>query len=165
MNTASKILLTLVVTAASAFAGSVTSDMSVSATVSADCRIDSVGAMSFGTMGIPFAIANTNSTGTASVGYTCVNTGVAPKIRLGQGLHPAEGSTNAAPLRRLSDGTNFISYGLYSDESHSTPWENSNGVAGAADGTAKTVTVYGVATAANVPAGTYTDTVVVSVDF
>jgi spore coat protein U-like protein len=165
MKTMTKMMLVLVMAGASAFAGTVTSNMTVSATVSADCRIDSVGAMNFGTLGIAFAIAGTNATSNANVGYTCVNTGAAPTIRFGQGSNAASGSTDAAPLRRMMSGSNYISYGLYSDAGHSTVWNNTTGLKGTANGTAQTVTVYGLATAANVPAGSYSDTVVVSVDF
>ena len=97
--------------------------------------------------------------------YTCVNTGVAPTIRLGQGANAASGSTDSAPLRRMVNGSNYISYGLYSDASYTTAWNNTTGLSGTANGTAQTLTVHGLATAANVPAGSYSDTVVVSVDF
>ncbi|MBZ5630143.1 MAG: spore coat U domain-containing protein [Acidobacteriia bacterium] len=159
----------LLFTASAAFAGTATSNMSVTATVVADCVVNSVGAMAFGAnLGIPFTITGTNATASAAINYTCTNSGVAPTIRLGQGLNPAATSTDATPLRRMKDaGTDFISYALYKDLAHSLPWANTTatGVAGTANGVAQIVTAYGVATAANVPAGAYTDTVVVSVDF
>jgi spore coat protein U-like protein len=160
-----KITAVLVLVTASAFAGTVTSNMTVSATVSADCRIDSVGALSFGTLGIAFAVGGTNATSSANVGYTCVNAGAAPTMRIGQGSNAAAGSTDAAPLRRMASGSNHISYGLYSDSGRTTVWNNTAGVSGVANGSAQTLTVYGLATAANVPAGSYSDTVVISVDF
>jgi spore coat protein U-like protein len=153
--------------ASAAFAATVTGSMNVTATVVADCVVNSVGAMAFGaTLGIPFTINGVNATASAAINYTCTNSGVAPTIRLGQGANAAGGSTDAAPLRRMKDaGTNYISYALFSDSGHTLPWNNSGGIAGTANGIAQIVTAYGVATAANVPAGAYTDTVVVSVDF
>jgi len=165
MNITTKILSVIALASASAFAGSVTNNMTVSATVVAECRIDSVGAMSFGSLGLSFTVNGTNASSSANVGYTCVNTGVAPTIRMGQGSNAATGSTDAAPLRRMASGSNHISYALYSDAAKTASWNNTAGVTGTANGTAQTVTVYGQATAANVPSGSYSDTVVVSVDF
>jgi spore coat protein U-like protein len=159
----------LLFTASAAFAGTATGSMNVSATVAADCNVNSVGAMAFGTLGIPFTINTTNATASAVINYTCTNTGVSPLIRLGQGSNPAALSTDAAPLRRMKDaGTNYISYALYSDNGHATPWNNTTGtgVGGTADGSPHAVTAYGQAIAPqNVPAGAYTDLVTVSVDF
>ncbi len=157
----------LILAVSTAFAGTTTSTMAVSATVTADCVINSVGAMAFGSQGIPFTINNVNASATSVINYTCTNTGVAPSIRLGQGLNAASGSTDAAPLRRMVSNGNYISYALYQDSAHTTPWNNTSatGVAGTANGSAQNVTAYGVATAANVPSGSYSDTVIVSIDF
>ncbi len=159
--------LLILFTTGTMFAGTATSNMNVSATVVADCVINSVGSMAFGNQGIPFTINGVNGTANSAINYTCTNTGVAPTIRLGQGLNAASGSTDAAPLRRMVSGSNYISYALYSDSGHATPWNNTaaTGVAGTANGSAQNVTAYGVATAANVPAGSYSDTVIVSIDF
>ncbi|MBZ5567298.1 MAG: spore coat U domain-containing protein [Acidobacteriia bacterium] len=157
----------LLFTASAAFAGTATGNMNVTATVTADCVVNSAADMAFGNLGIPFTINSVDATTSAAINYTCTNSGVAPKIRLDQGLNPGVGSTDAAPVRRMISGGNYISYALFTDAAHSTPWINSagGGVAGTADGAAHTVTAYGVATAANVPAGAYSDQVVVSVDF
>ena len=156
----------LLFAANAAFAGTATANMNVTATVVADCVVNSAADMAFGNLGIPFTINNIDATTSAAINYTCTNSGVAPTIRLGQGANAAGGSTDAAPLRRMKDaGTNYISYALFSDSGHTLPWNNSGGIAGTANGIAQIVTAYGVATAANVPAGAYTDTVVVSVDF
>jgi spore coat protein U-like protein len=160
-------LLLLLITG-SAFAGTATSNLNVSATVVADCTINSVGSLGFGNnLGISFVIDGVNATGTSNINYVCSNSGVAPTIRLGQGSNAVNGSTDASPLRRIASGANYISYALYQDSSHATPWNNTTltGVAGTANGASQNVTVYGVATAANVPTGSYTDVVVVSVDF
>ena len=161
----------LLFTASAAFAGTAIGSMNVSATVVADCNVNSVGAMAFGTtLGLGFTIGSTNATASAVINYTCTNTGAtAPHIRLGQGANPDTGSSDTAPLRRMKDaGTNYISYALFQDLAHATPWNNTTGtgVTGTANGLVQNVTAYGLATAPqNVPAGAYTDTVVVSVDF
>jgi len=113
---------------ASAFAqGTGTINLSVSATVSANCTI-STSALAFGSYDpvsakrFPPALD-----GTGGVTVTCTN-GAAATITLGQGTNASIGSNDAAPLRRLRDsGTNYISYSLYQDSGRSAVWGNTAG--------------------------------------
>jgi len=151
-----------------ALAGSATSNMAVSATVSNNCTI-SAGALAFGAYDPVSANASSNLNGTATLTVTCT-TGASASITLDQGTHANTGSTATVPLRRLSDGAgtpHYLSYYLYSDSARSTVWGASTAdVAYTGTGTSGTVTVYGAVTSGqNVPAGTFTDTVVATISF
>jgi len=156
----------VVLTGASAFAGTATSNMAVSATVSANCTI-AAGALAFGAYDPIVANASVPLPGTATLTVTCTS-GSPSTITLDQGLNPAGGSTNAAPLRQMASGGNFLSYGLFQDNAHTITWGNTAGTGAAYTGTgvAGSVTVFGqVPAAQNVPAGTYNDTVVATITF
>jgi spore coat protein U-like protein len=87
-------------------------------------------------------------------------------VRLGQGLFPGPGSTNANPRRRMASGVDRLSYNLYEDAAHTTVWDNvAKGLKG---GKVFPVLlpVYGRAPAGqNMSVGTYTDSVVATVFF
>lgn len=156
----------LILAASSAFAGTATSNMSVSATVSANCTI-SAGALAFGAYDPVVANAASPLPGTATITVTCTN-GSPATLTLDQGLNPAGGSTNAAPLRQMASGGNFLSYALFQDNAFTIPWGNTagTGVAYTGTGVSGSVSVFGqVAAAQNVPAGTYNDTVVATITF
>lgn len=148
-------------------AGTATSNLSVTATVSANCTITTA-PVAFG----PYDPIVTNATspldGSGTVSVTCTN-GSAVKITLGQGSNAASGSTDAAPLRQMKDsGTDVLAYSLYQDTGRSTVWGNtpSTGVAETGTGAVQNVTVYGaVAAGQNVPAASYSDTVIATVTF
>lgn len=149
-----------------AFAGTATSNMAVSATVTANCTI-TAGALAFGAYDPIVANATTPLPGNATLTVTCTN-GSPTTITLDQGLNPAGGSTNAAPLRQMISGGNFLSYGLFQDNALTVTWGNTagTGVAYTGTGVAGSVTVFGVVPAGqNVPAGTYNDTVVATITF
>lgn len=156
----------LIAGASSAFAGTATSNMGVSAIVSANCTI-SAGALAFGAYDPVVANAATPLPGTATLTVTCTN-GAPSTLTLDQGLNPAGGSTNAAPLRQMASGGNFLSYSLFQDNALTVPWGNTAGTGAPYTGTGASgsVTVYGqVAAGQNVPAGTYNDTVVATITF
>jgi spore coat protein U-like protein len=156
----------LVLTAGSAFAGTATSNMAVSATVSANCTI-AAGALAFGAYDPIVANAAAPLPGTATINVTCTNA-ASTTITLDQGLNPAGGSTNAAPLRQMASGGSFLSYGLFQDNAHSITWGNTagTGVVYTGTGVAGSVTVFGqVPATQNVPSGTYNDTVVATITF
>ncbi|BAY20616.1 hypothetical protein NIES2100_03580 [Calothrix sp. NIES-2100] len=150
-----------------AMAGSATSNLGVSASVTANCTI-STSALTFGAYDPVSANASSALTGTGSVTTACTS-GASATITLGQGSNADTGSTDAAPLRMMSDGGgNNLSYGLYTDAGHSTAWGNTSGtgVAHTGTGTAAQITIYGsIAGGQNVPAGSYSDTVLATVSF
>lgn len=148
-------------------AGTATSNLSVTATVSANCTI-STAPVAFGAYDPIVANATAALDGTGTVTVTCT-TGSAATITLGQGTSPATGSTDAAPLRQMKDsGTDVLAYTLYQDSGRTTAWGNTagTGVAETGTGTVQNVTVYGAVPAGqNVPAASYSDTVVATVTF
>lgn len=151
----------------SAYAVTATDNLSVSATVSANCTI-STSAVAFGAYDPVSANASSALDGAGTVTVNCTS-GAATTVTLGQGANADTGSTDAAPLRRMKAGTSdYLSYTLYSDTSRSTVWGNTAGTGSAhtGTGTASALTVYGRVTAAqNVPSGSYSDTVVATVTF
>lgn len=150
--------------AANSYAATNTSNMSVSATVAANCSI-SAGALSFGTYDTVSAAA---VDGTATISTTCTS-GSAATVTLGQGLNAATTSTDAAPLRQMKAGTDVMAYQLYSESGRTTVWGNTTATGKATTGTGSNVdvTVYGRITAGQntLPAGSYTDTVVATITF
>ncbi|KJS07739.1 MAG: hypothetical protein VR73_08235 [Gammaproteobacteria bacterium BRH_c0] len=148
-------------------AGTDTENLSVSATVADNCTI-ATSALAFGSYDPIVTHSATALENTGSVSVTCTS-GAAVAITLGQGANADTGSSDAAPARRLTDGGgNFLSYSLYSDSGRATAWTNDTDgdVEDTGTGTEETHTVYGsVASGQNVPAGSYSDTVVATVTY
>ncbi|MDI5936321.1 spore coat U domain-containing protein [Halomonas kalidii] len=149
---------------AMAQAQTATANLDVSTTVVASCTIGTT-ALAFGDYD-PISPSDLDSTGTVTV--TCTQD--APvAITLGQGANPGGTSTDAAPERRLSDGTNFLTYSLFSDSARTTVWTNeaTGDVETTGTGAAEDHTVFGRVDGgqSSAPAGTYTDTVVATVTF
>ena len=95
-----------------ASAGNATSNLAVTATVSANCTI-ATAPVAFGTAYDTVAGTAVNATGSVSIACT---KGAAPNVTLGMGANAA-GST-----RRMSDGgTNFLTYELYQQPSTTVP--------------------------------------------
>lgn len=143
-----------------AAAGSATSTLAVSAHVLGVCTI-ATAALDFPDYD-PSAAADLDAPA-ANITVRCTN-GTVFHVDLGTGSH-----ANGAQ-RRMAGGTaEFLNYELYSDSTHQTIWTTG------ADHTATTVAaglsdytlpVYGRITAGqNVTTGTYTDSVVVTVNF
>jgi spore coat protein U-like protein len=158
-----------IASATCAFAGTATATMTNVVTIGNDCSISTIG---FTTTYDPIVVnATTSQDVTASVTTTCTP-GATPVITLGQGANPNTGSTDSAPLRRLSSGggtPTYLSYSLFSDSGRTTTWGNTAPTAPnstTATGAATALTVY-----ARLPAGqsgiatTFTDTVVATVTF
>ncbi|MBZ5630146.1 MAG: spore coat U domain-containing protein [Acidobacteriia bacterium] len=140
---------------------------SASATVIGNCTISAVGTMNFGNLGMSFI--TTDKTGvSATINYTC-SAGMSATLTLGQGSNPAAGSSGTAPLRRMRLGAtaNYIRYNLYTNNTYSTVWGNTaaTGVQTTGTGSGQTALVYGTALHATVPAGSYSDIVVVTITF
>jgi spore coat protein U-like protein len=104
---------------------------------------------------------------TATVSVTCTN--YQPyTITLGQGSNAAGGSTENVPLRQMAFGTNKLRYDVYGDSGRNVVWGNtaSTGIVGTGTGNAQSITVYGqVAAGQQQPAGSYVDTVLMTVTF
>lgn len=166
LNLAAAALVAATALAGTAFAATATSNLPVSATVTANCTIDASGGLAFGAYDPVVANASADLTGSGTVATTCTD-GASVTVTLGQGSNADTGSTDAAPLRRmLSGASDYLSYQLYTDSGHTSVWDNSAGASVAGTGAAVSTTVYGVVSAAqNVKAGSYADTVVATVTF
>jgi spore coat protein U-like protein len=151
-----------VLASASLSAGSATTNLSVTATVANNCTI-STSTVAFG--GYDPVVTNASSplAGTGGVTIACTK-GAATTVGLGLGSN-ADGST-----RRMANGSEYLTYELYKEVGHTNVWGNSGGdlftPAAAPSKAPRTFTVYGqVAAGQDVPAGSYSDTVVASVNF
>ncbi|SEI88474.1 Csu type fimbrial protein [Frateuria terrea] len=165
---AAAVLIALSSLGGTAYAATATSDLPVSASVTATCTIDASGGLAFGAYDPVVTNASTDLTGQGTIDTTCTN-GASVTVTLGQGANADTGSSDAAPVRRmLSGASDYLSYQLYSDSGRSTVWGNTAGTGAPVTGTGTVVstTVYGLITAGqNVPSGSYSDTVVATVTF
>jgi spore coat protein U-like protein len=146
-----------------ASAATATANLGVSATVTNNCTI-STAALAFGSYDPVVANASANLDGTGTVTVACTK-GATATVGLGLGANAL------ASVRRMTDGsTNYLSYELYSDAGRTTVWGNAGAALyspGAAPSkAARNFTVYGRVTSnQDVPAGSYNDTVVATVNF
>ena len=144
-------------------AGNATANLSVSTTVSANCTI-STAAVAFPAYDPIVTNASVNDDGTGSVTITCTK-GTAATIGLGLGAN-----VSGSQMRMKDATTDYLNYALYQDSGRGTVWGNSGGAllsqVAAPDKNPRTFTVYGrIPSAQDVPAGSYTDTVVATVNF
>jgi spore coat protein U-like protein len=144
-------------------AGSATANLSVGATIANSCTISTV-AVGFPNYDpiVANATSPDNST-SGSVTITCTR-GSSPTIGLGTGQN-----LSGAQMR-MANGTNYLNYALYQDSTYTAVWGNSGTnlfSPGAAPSKApRTYTVYGqIPGGQDLPAGTYSDTVVATVNF
>jgi spore coat protein U-like protein len=141
-----------------------TANLSVTATVSANCTISTT-AVAFGEYDPVSVNAATPLDVTGQVNVKCT-TGAPTTITLGQGADPDPASTDAVPVRRMKAGSNYLNYQLYSEVTHTTVWNNDTGTANTGTGATQNIDVFGrVAAGQNVPTGSYTDTVVATITF
>lgn len=142
-----------------AHAGSSSSNMTVSATVVPSCTI-SAGALAFGNYDPIVANASTDLDATATLSVAC-SSGANTNIVAASGANVSGGQ------RRMKSGSNFLNYNLFSDSAHAIAWPiSAPGVTYVGIGGADTLTVYGrVPAAQSQPVGSYTDTVLVTINF
>ena len=148
--------------AAPALAQTATSNLTVSATVAKNCSITTT-AVAFGSYDPIVANAATPLDGTGTVVVTCTK-GAGTRIDLGLGAN-ASGTT-----RRMTGGSDFLSYELYQNTTRTTVWgagaAAGQTIAAAPNKNPRTFTVYGrVAAGQDVTAASYNDTVVATINF
>ena len=140
-------------------AATATSSMSVTATVSTTCAVSAT-PLAFGTYA-----ASTASTGSSTIGVTCTN-GTAYSVGLDAGA--GSGATTSNRLLTGSGG-GTLAYTLYRDSGRTQNWGNTIGTdtqSGTGTGLAQTLNVYGrIAAGATALAGSYTDTVTVTLTY
>jgi spore coat protein U-like protein len=134
----------------------VTDNLNLQATITGTCTVNNGADINFGAAILSLSAAVTAST---TVDVNCTNT-----IPYTVGI-----SNGANGNRFLADGGgNFIDYELYSDAGYATRFENigTSTVGGNGTGAVQTYGIYArIPAQTTPPAGTYTDTVVVSVRY
>jgi spore coat protein U-like protein len=108
-------------------------------------------------------LSSSNFDQTVQVSVVCTK-GATSTVGLDLGTH-ASGST-----RRMSNGTDFITYELYSDSSRTIVWGNASGswvsLSAAPSNAGRNLTVYGRAPGSqDVSTGSYSDSVTVTVTY
>jgi spore coat protein U-like protein len=149
-------------------AGTSTATLSVSIVITASCTINPATLVFASTAGTSLIATAVN--GSSSVSVTCTN-GSPYSIAMDNGAN-ASGSQ-----RRMISGGNFLNYNLYVDAAHTLPWSTAinsttcttsgDCFLGTGNGSAQSINIYGVVptTASAPPAGTYTDTVTMTITF
>jgi spore coat protein U-like protein len=135
-----------------------TAPFTVSATNVKTCRV-TANDLNFGSASS--LSSNIDVNGSASV--TCSN--LTPyRVLLNNGLNGSGPTT-----RKMKLGAHTVSYGLYRDAARTLVWGNTSGVnslSGTGNGSAQALTTYGrVPAQALPPPGTYSDTVVMTVEY
>lgn len=130
------------------------------AQVTAQCTVSAV-TLDFGA---PAGVLTAAIPGTSTVSVQCAS-GITYNVGLDGGLN----SGNNINARKMVLGANSVAYQLYRDSGRTLVWGNTVGtdtVAGTGNGNIQNLTVYGqVPAQPTPPAGTYQDTVVVSVTY
>jgi len=149
--------------------GTSSANMSVTANIGMNCTI-STADIAFGAYDPIVTHASVDLDAQGSVTTTCT-VGSAGKVIIGQGLDPADNSSDIDPLRRMggpSEG-DYLNYQVYSDAGRSTIWANDTdyGKTYNASGSAEVMPVYGRVGAGQTAAvkGSYTDTLLVTVNY
>ncbi len=129
----------------------------VSANVLKNCLVTATD-IDFGSRGV--LTSNVNATGQLGVRCTA---GTPYTVGLNNGL-----SGSSPTARRMTKGTEFVTYGLYRDTARTQPWGNVAGSmpSGTGTGLVQNLTVFGRVPPQSTPSpGTYSDTVVVTVTY
>ena len=145
--------------AATASAQTASTNMSVSSTLSASCSV-AASALSFGTQ-VPSPMTAAVDA-TATITATCTN---GRAYTIGMGAGNGTGATEA--VRKMTGSSGTVDYAIYSDSSRATVWGTGNSaVALTGNGLAQPLTAYGrMPLQTGAAAGTYTDSVTVTITF
>jgi len=149
---------------ATSYAGTATGTMTVSTSVAVSCVMAVTGNIAFSAYDTT-ATDHLQSTGTMT--STCTSGGAA-KITMGLGSGGNEASTDANPVRQMTNGASKLRYDLFSENSYTTAWGNTSGTGKPFTGTGgvQTFTAY-----AQIPknqaviSGTYNDSVAVTLTY
>jgi spore coat protein U-like protein len=143
-------------------AGTQTSNLAVTATVNASCTI-STSALAFGSVD---TLSASPVLGTGGLSIACTNGSAWTATA---GLGGGTGATFAS--RRMTSGASTLNYQIYTDSARTTLWGDGTAstgtITGTGTGSSQAVTVYGriPASQTTAPAGSYTDSVQVTVTY
>jgi spore coat protein U-like protein len=147
-----------------ALAATATSNLHVTITITSECLLGTVTDVNFGTHGVLSA----NVTAQGSVSVQCTN-GQTYTLGLDKGAGTgADANTADSRFMTLASGTDTVAYGLYKDSALTQQWGDTGGnlFSGTGTGAAVPIPVYGkVPSQTTPPAGTYNDTVVVTLTY
>lgn len=148
----------------SAHADTASGTIAVSTTVSNSCFLAAPGTFSFGNYD-PTALSSivVNS----SMSLRCTK-GATVSIGMDKGLNSSAGSSCSSPGRQLANGSNFIPYSIFSPTGFDfgCSADNVYNTTSASGTTVQNITYKGRITRGwDVPAGSYTDTITVTVSF
>lgn len=152
---------TLVALAGAAEGATTSTTFNVTATVIDVCAVSAAN-LSFGTYS---PIGGSALDGTSTITVTCTLS-TPYNVRLNQG---ANGSSVTARKMLRASGTELMNYALYRDSSRTQNWgqtDTTDTLDSTGTGLAQAHTVYGrIPAAENMPAGSYSDIVTVTVDY
>jgi len=162
-------LMAVALSTGQALAASTSATFQVKLTVTAACSV-TAGATSDISLGSVASTA-TNVAGSNSIKVTCTKS-----TPYSIGLRPSNGNSAGAGVMLRAGGTagvaaDEVAYNLYSNLAHTAVWGNDvtagtgNVVLGTGSGAEASHTVYAVAPSANSAAGTYADTVTVTINY
>lgn len=154
------VLVGLVVAPTALYADAKTQNLAVSATVQANCSI-STAPVAFGTYD---PMTTTAVTATGGVTVYCTKAATVT-VTLGGGSYASGAIRN---MKTGTTGADSLAYELYSNNTYTTIWNmtNTQGYTSGSKNTAQTWPVYGRINALqDVTSGSYSDTVVATVNF
>lgn len=156
-------VIAVIATAAPANAATTGDNLAVSATVTSNCTLSTT-AVAFGSVDVTSG-ADTDNTGGITVTCTA-GTDWSASADAGAGT----GATLAS--RKMANGTDLLSYVLYTDTGRTSIWGDGVGgttalISDTGSGTAQSKTIYGRVPSGQTgaPAGSYADTVAVTVTY
>ncbi|UNK79786.1 spore coat U domain-containing protein [Sphingopyxis granuli] len=156
-----------------AYAQTVTGDIHATITLEAACEVNEdaettdvdFGTLDFGTNSTLFssADAQVSGNGAGSISVQCTP-GSDATLTVDNGLNDASAIVGGS--RALVNGALVVPYDIYSDSSFSTVLNNGSSIPITGDGTVQDVEIYGRAVGtAGLTAGTYTDTISLTLTF
>ncbi len=141
------------------FAASATAPLGVSASVASNCTITTA-PVSFG---LYDTITGTAVTGTGTVNVACTMGASGLSIDLSTG---ANGPSATGTTRAMNSGASILNYELFTDSGHGTVWSTGYATGDAPSKASRAFTVYGLISAnQDVPAGSYSDTVIAKINY
>lgn len=145
------------------YAAEATSSLDVSATVTSNCNVSTT-AVAFGNVNV-ISASNVDATGGVSV--TCTS-GTAWAASADAGA----GTGASLATRKMANGANLLNYVLYTDSARTSVWGDGVGgttstFSGTGSGSAQASTIYARVPSGqtSLPAGSYADTVTVTVAY
>lgn len=149
-----------------------TGNFNVTANVAGSCVITATPTLAFGAYD-PTEVNNTTALdGQSSISVRCTR-GTVATVALGQGGNPATGSTCVAPLRQMASGAERLRYDIYQTAARTTVWgcqtgagANTQGFTSTSSLTPTVLQTFGrIPAGQDVPTGSFSDTVQVTVTF